>query len=671
VACRSTTECVAVDDTGQQVTFNPKSPGTPAPSTIDSGNGLSGIACPSGTQCTAGDFGGNEVTFNPTSPGSPTPHVIDGNSLESVACASSNQCTAVDSSGNQVTFNPASPGSPTLVQIDPVNIPLAVACPSSSQCNAVETGGSEVAFDPTSSATPTVHQIDGSFGLNGVACPSTTQCTAVDANGQQLTFNPNSPGTPTMTTVDGTDNLSAVACPSAIQCTAVDGFGKVVTFNPSSTAGATPTRIAGANTLEAIACQSTGLCVAVDVTGNAFVSTASTATALVSSVDPSAVGQQMTYTATVAPIPDGGTVAFTDAGAAISGCGSAAVDTSTGKASCRTAHTTAGSHSIVATYSGDPSFSGSAAPALTETVNKASTSTTTSSANPSSAGRQVTFTATVVPAPDGGTVSFKDGASALSGCGAVAVSSSTGKAACNATFESAGTHTIVAAYSGNANFNGSQAAALTQVVRTSSTTTALRSSANPSVAGQQVTYTATIAPNPGGGTVRFTDGRSTLSGCGSARVNASTGTASCRSTYKAPGRHTIQATYSRDSGFARSTSRKLTEGVKSSLRLKGRPSAKAGAGHRQTGLRQAFRRLPHQCPAERRRGAAQQKRRKRQRHDSGRQDPNADDRTQQHRQEAARPLRQTPGHGQDHAEHEWNTQRGRDRADRVPVAALR
>src|ERR1700730_15132402 len=48
-----------------------------SPITIDGINGLHGLACPSVSQCTAIDYNRQEVTFNPTSPGSPTPTTID------------------------------------------------------------------------------------------------------------------------------------------------------------------------------------------------------------------------------------------------------------------------------------------------------------------------------------------------------------------------------------------------------------------------------------------------------------------------------------------------------------------------------------------------------------------------------------------------------------------
>jgi hypothetical protein len=57
------------------------------------------------------------------------------------------------------------------------------------------------------------------------------------------------------------------------------------------------------------------------------------------------------------------------------------------------------------------------------------------------------------------------------------------------------------------------------VYSTACTTTAVTSSANPTVVGHQVTYTATVTPAPDGGTVIFEDGPTTISGCGSQAVD--------------------------------------------------------------------------------------------------------------------------------------------------------
>ncbi len=93
------------------------------------------------------------------------------------------------------------------------------------------------------------------------------------------------------------------------------------------------------------------------------------------------------------------------------------------------------------------------------------------------------------------------------------------------------------------------------------TVTKLRSSANPVARGVSVTYTATTSPKPGGGTVRFTDGASTISGCSARPVKLSTGVATCRVTYHAKGVHKIRAKYSGTSAFGGSASATLTEKV--------------------------------------------------------------------------------------------------------------
>ena len=92
-----------------------------------------------------------------------------------------------------------------------------------------------------------------------------------------------------------------------------------------------------------------------------------TTTGLASSANPSASGQSVTFTATVAPAPDGGTVAFAVDGAALSGCTASAVDPS-GQATCEVSSLAAGTHSVVATYGGDDYSGGSESAALAQAV---------------------------------------------------------------------------------------------------------------------------------------------------------------------------------------------------------------------------------------------------------------------------------------------------------------
>jgi hypothetical protein len=298
-------------------------------------------------------------------------------------------------------------------------------------------------------------------------------------------------------------------------------------------------------------------------TGYRDTNTPTTTTTVASSANPSQAGQSVTYTATVSPVPDGGTVAFRDGGTAISGCSAQLVDISAGTATCQQAYPSTGSHSITAAYSGDTAYRTSTSTRLTQTVSQATTTTTVaSSANPSDIGQSVTYTATVSPVPDGGTVAFSDGGTAISGCSAQLVDISAGTATCEQTYPSTGSHSITAAYSGDTSYGASATSTtLTQTVSQATTTTTVASSANPSVIGQTVTYTATVSPVPDGGTVAFSDGGIAISGCSERPVDISAGTATCQRSYKETGNYSITAAYSGDTAYATSTSSQMIQTV--------------------------------------------------------------------------------------------------------------
>ncbi|MDQ3918879.1 MAG: Ig-like domain repeat protein [Acidobacteriota bacterium] len=122
-----------------------------------------------------------------------------------------------------------------------------------------------------------------------------------------------------------------------------------------------------------------------------------------------------------------------------------------------TVHITgAGSCTITASQAGDSNFNAAADVQQSFQLAKASTTTAlSSSSNPSSVGRSVTFTAAVTSAAGTptGTVTFKDNGVAISTCTSVALSS--GQAACTASALSLGSHTVTADYSGDANFTAS------------------------------------------------------------------------------------------------------------------------------------------------------------------------------------------------------------------------
>jgi hypothetical protein len=92
----------------------------------------------------------------------------------------------------------------------------------------------------------------------------------------------------------------------------------------------------------------------------------------------------------------------------------------------------------------------------------ATTTTVASSANPSVQGQTVTYRATVSPA-GGGSVAFDDRGTPITGCKAQSLNSS-GKATCQVTYATTGSHAITAVYSGDAAAAGSTSAVLNQSV---------------------------------------------------------------------------------------------------------------------------------------------------------------------------------------------------------------
>ena len=96
-----------------------------------------------------------------------------------------------------------------------------------------------------------------------------------------------------------------------------------------------------------------------------------TTTSVSSTPNPAVAGAVATVTATVAGNAPTGSVSFTDNGTTISGCAAAVVSGSgnSRSASCTTNAFIAGSHAIVATYSGDASNVGSTSATYTQVVN--------------------------------------------------------------------------------------------------------------------------------------------------------------------------------------------------------------------------------------------------------------------------------------------------------------
>ena len=162
-----------------------------------------------------------------------------------------------------------------------------------------------------------------------------------------------------------------------------------------------------------------------------------------------------------------GSMTFTNNGVNIPGCiGLALVGAGNTKtATCNTTTLAIGTHAVVANYSGDRAGNppGASTP-ISVVINPrpATTTVVTSSANPSTFGQALTFTATITGASPTGTVTFKDGAANFPGCIARPVSG--GVATCQVLTISSGTHNVTGVYTGDLNNAPSTSAVLPQVV---------------------------------------------------------------------------------------------------------------------------------------------------------------------------------------------------------------
>jgi hypothetical protein len=281
----------------------------------------------------------------------------------------------------------------------------------------------------------------------GVVGTATALTSSLDPSvfGQSVTFtatvNPSSGPTGTVQFFDGVNSLGTVALSGGTASLTTSALAVGTHFITATYSGDTTY---GGSTSSA-------------VTQTVAAGTIGTTTQVTSSLNPSAFGQQVTFSATVSPLSGAtGTVTFMDGAITL---GSSTLNGSS-VATFSTSTLAVGTHSITAQYNGDGSHTGSTSPPLSQTVNKAATTITlTSNDNPARTGQPVTFTATVSPSAATGTVQFFDGSTSL---GTVALSG--GQASLTTSTLSAAKHSITAVYSGDANFASSTSAVLSQNV---------------------------------------------------------------------------------------------------------------------------------------------------------------------------------------------------------------
>ena len=286
------------------------------------------------------------------------------------------------------------------------------------------------------------------------------------------------------------------------------------------------------------------------------VSQATTTLDLVASNSSPTLGTAITLTATAS------SNAGTPAGSVTFYSGTTSLGKGTlsgGVATLSTSALTVGLQSVTAVYPGSTDFAATTSNAVSVTVGQATPTLTLSVSSASSAlGSKFTFTAllsgTLTGTTPTGSVSFiVDGT-------LVATSTVASSKATYAITPAAGSHTITATYSGDANYVSATANVVTVTIAKATPAIKLTSSSLTVKPGVLVTFTAKLSNTqtsfPATGSVEFFDGATQI-GSGS----LSSGIATFASSTLSVGAHAITAVYPGDSNYNSVTSSELQETV--------------------------------------------------------------------------------------------------------------
>ena len=254
--------------------------------------------------------------------------------------------------------------------------------------------------------------------------------------------------------------------------------------------------------------------------------------------NPSPVNQPLTvkYSVTGASGTPTGNVTVTDGSSSCTGTVAAG--------QCTITWTTQGSKTLVASYSGDATYSPGASASVSHTVGKNPTTTSITSdlPDPSAIGQAVTVNYSVTSA--GGTPT---GTVRVS-YGVQSCEASVSEGSCAITLATPGTGTLTARYLGDSTFESSTSAGEPHTVKGIMTATAITADdPDPSVVGQAVTVKYKVTGNvPGGGApsgnVTVTDGSSSCTG--------TTDAGQCAITFTTAGAKSLTATYAGDDLYA-------------------------------------------------------------------------------------------------------------------------
>ncbi len=265
---------------------------------------------------------------------------------------------------------------------------------------------------------------------------------------------------------------------------------------------------------------------------------------LTSSAIPSLPGQDVTFTfqaagSAIDPIPTG-SVDFFDGAVKLN---ATPIALAGGVATITTNTLTVGMHTIVAVYTGDSSYSASSVTLANQQVGSPAIIQVSSSADPVPAGSNVIFTFNAsgeLGTPQGTVTFYVDSILPANQIGTPQTLTG-GIASVSTSTLAAGTHDIIAVYSGDTNYLPGQTNLVPQQMVGTHVVLQITSSKNQSVDKESVTFTvtATGSNGPVTGSVQFFDNGTPL-GILTALAG---GTATTTSTTLAVGNHTITASY--------------------------------------------------------------------------------------------------------------------------------
>lgn len=302
---------------------------------------------------------------------------------------------------------------------------------------------------------------------------------------------------------------------------------------------------------------------------------ATTTINVTSNLEPSIVGQAVTFTATVAAIPPAtgyptGIVQFLADNNNLNGLPASNTGStlSNGIATFTTSALSTGTHAISAVYLGDSNFQTAGGEAIPQIVNKIPDSfALTASSGTAVVGQPVTFTATLSPTAPTGVAQPSGQATLMDGSNVVCVANVLSGVA---TFSFPGTncvgtlipgnHNLQAVFPGDNNWTSANSSYLSITITPAVTNTTIASSITPSVYGQPVTFTVTTAavyPSTSiiSGSVQLFDNAVGLGN----PASISNGSVQITIPALSVGTHNIIATYAAGTNFGGSSSATLTQ----------------------------------------------------------------------------------------------------------------